>query len=294
MGHGRQPARARHRQRALPDRAGQRSPARSASPAPACTRCAARTTCRAPATPGLIPMMFPNYQRVDQPGGARLVRGLLGHASWTTSPATPWSRSCTRRWRPTADPHKVRGMYIMGENPAMSDPDLNHARHALASLRAPGGAGHLHDRDRLAGRRGAAGQRLAREDRHRQQHRPHGAAGPAGARRRRATRGRTCGSSSRSPGAWAWTGTTRASDSRRRPAVYEEMRQAMHGAIARHHLGAAGARVQRHLPLPERGRPGPAHRLHRPLPDRRRPRASWCRPTSSRPTSGRTPTTPSC
>jgi formate dehydrogenase major subunit len=25
-------------------------------------------------------------------------------------------------------------MYIMGENPAMSDPDLNHARHALASL----------------------------------------------------------------------------------------------------------------------------------------------------------------
>ncbi|HRA62275.1 MAG TPA: molybdopterin dinucleotide binding domain-containing protein, partial [Burkholderiaceae bacterium] len=27
-----------------------------------------------------------------------------------------------------------RGMYIMGENPAMSDPDLNHARHALASL----------------------------------------------------------------------------------------------------------------------------------------------------------------
>jgi len=32
------------------------------------------------------------------------------------------------------DPHKVRGMYIMGENPAMSDPDLNHARAALAAL----------------------------------------------------------------------------------------------------------------------------------------------------------------
>jgi formate dehydrogenase major subunit len=28
----------------------------------------------------------------------------------------------------------VRGMYIMGENPAMSDPDLRHARAALASL----------------------------------------------------------------------------------------------------------------------------------------------------------------
>ena len=51
LGHGREPARARHRQRALPDRTGAPSPARSASPARACTRCAARTTCRAQATP---------------------------------------------------------------------------------------------------------------------------------------------------------------------------------------------------------------------------------------------------
>jgi formate dehydrogenase major subunit len=29
---------------------------------------------------------------------------------------------------------EVRGMYIMGENPAMSDPDANHAREALAAL----------------------------------------------------------------------------------------------------------------------------------------------------------------
>src|SRR5690606_6454534 len=29
---------------------------------------------------------------------------------------------------------RVRGMYIMGENPAMSDPDLKHARAALAKL----------------------------------------------------------------------------------------------------------------------------------------------------------------
>jgi formate dehydrogenase major subunit len=35
---------------------------------------------------------------------------------------------------PESDAHKVRGMYIMGENPAMSDPNLNHTRHALASL----------------------------------------------------------------------------------------------------------------------------------------------------------------
>ena len=29
---------------------------------------------------------------------------------------------------------KIRGMYIMGENPAMSDPDVAHARQALAEL----------------------------------------------------------------------------------------------------------------------------------------------------------------
>jgi formate dehydrogenase major subunit len=28
----------------------------------------------------------------------------------------------------------IKGMYVMGENPAMSDPDANHARHALAHL----------------------------------------------------------------------------------------------------------------------------------------------------------------
>ena len=29
---------------------------------------------------------------------------------------------------------RIKGLYVMGENPAMSDPDLNHARKALASL----------------------------------------------------------------------------------------------------------------------------------------------------------------
>ena len=29
---------------------------------------------------------------------------------------------------------EIRGMYVEGENPAMSDPDLNHAREALAEL----------------------------------------------------------------------------------------------------------------------------------------------------------------
>ena len=33
-----------------------------------------------------------------------------------------------------AKKRQIRGMYMMGENPAMSDPDVDHAREALAAL----------------------------------------------------------------------------------------------------------------------------------------------------------------
>ncbi|GIT73200.1 MAG: hypothetical protein Ct9H300mP28_30140 [Pseudomonadota bacterium] len=29
---------------------------------------------------------------------------------------------------------EIKGLYVQGENPAMSDPNLNHAREALVSL----------------------------------------------------------------------------------------------------------------------------------------------------------------
>jgi len=77
---------------------------------------------------GLIPMVFPDYQRVDNPEARNKFERL---------------------WNATLDPNPgltvveimdavhegvVRGMYIMGENPAMSDPDVHHARGALAKL----------------------------------------------------------------------------------------------------------------------------------------------------------------
>ena len=77
---------------------------------------------------------------------------------------------------------KIKGMYIMGENPAMSDPNAHHAREGLATPRVPRRAGHLPHRDRVSRRRRAAGLRVAREDRHGDQHRPHGAARPPRAR----------------------------------------------------------------------------------------------------------------
>ncbi len=82
---------------------------------------------------GLIPMMFPNYQRVTDPAAHAWFEDF-----WNTKldaePGYTVVEIMHQALAPDSDPHKVRGMYIMGENPAMSDPDLNHARHALASL----------------------------------------------------------------------------------------------------------------------------------------------------------------
>ena len=82
---------------------------------------------------GLIPMMLPNYQRVDDPA----VRAWFEHFWGSPLDAAPGytvTEILDKALADDEDPHKVRGMYIMGENPAMSDPDLNHARAALAAL----------------------------------------------------------------------------------------------------------------------------------------------------------------
>ncbi len=82
---------------------------------------------------GLIPMMFPNYQRVTNKDAHAWFEKF-----WDTplddKPGYTVVEIMHKALADDSDPHKIRGMYIMGENPAMSDPDLNHARHALASL----------------------------------------------------------------------------------------------------------------------------------------------------------------
>lgn len=82
---------------------------------------------------GLIPMMFPNYQRVTNPAAHSWFENFWG-TKLDDQPGYTVVEIMNKALAPDSDPHKVRGMYIMGENPAMSDPDLNHARHALASL----------------------------------------------------------------------------------------------------------------------------------------------------------------
>jgi formate dehydrogenase major subunit len=82
---------------------------------------------------GLIPMMFPNYQRVTDKAAHAWFENFWG-TQLDNQPGYTVVEIMHKALAPDSDPHKIRGMYIMGENPAMSDPDLNHARHALGSL----------------------------------------------------------------------------------------------------------------------------------------------------------------
>jgi formate dehydrogenase major subunit len=80
---------------------------------------------------GLIPMMYPDYQRVDNPKSRERFSKAWG---------VPIEQLDDKPGLTVVEVIKgilagsVKGMYVMGENPAMSDPDADHAREALAKL----------------------------------------------------------------------------------------------------------------------------------------------------------------
>jgi len=77
---------------------------------------------------GLIPMVFPDYQPVGDAGVREKFEALWG-ATLDPNPGLTVVEIMNAVHAGT-----IRGMYIMGENPAMSDPDVEHARQALAEL----------------------------------------------------------------------------------------------------------------------------------------------------------------
>ena len=77
---------------------------------------------------GLIPMMYPDYQRVAAPEAKRRFEKF-----WSAE-LDPKPGLTVVEIMNAAYDGEIRGMYIMGENPAMSDPDLEHARAAMAKL----------------------------------------------------------------------------------------------------------------------------------------------------------------
>jgi formate dehydrogenase major subunit len=80
---------------------------------------------------GLIPMMYPDYQHVSDP---TVIASF--EKAWNVPAGTLDDKpglTVVEIMHAITD-GEILGMYIMGENPAMSDPDANHAREALASL----------------------------------------------------------------------------------------------------------------------------------------------------------------
>src|SRR3954464_15133142 len=77
---------------------------------------------------GLIPMFFPDYKPVEDPETRGFYEELWG------AKLDPKRGLTVVEIMDAVHADKIRGMYIMGENPAMSDPDVQHAREALAKL----------------------------------------------------------------------------------------------------------------------------------------------------------------
>src|SRR5947207_1010394 len=77
---------------------------------------------------GLIPMFYPDYQRVATPEAKARFEKLWGME------LDPKPGLTVVDIMHAAKKREIRAMYIMGENPAMSDPDVDHAREALAAL----------------------------------------------------------------------------------------------------------------------------------------------------------------
>ena len=78
---------------------------------------------------GMIPMFLPDYQSVMDDG----VRSAFTKV-WQSEDFSNQKGLTVVEIIKAIHADQVRGMYILGENPAMSDPDVNHARDALAKL----------------------------------------------------------------------------------------------------------------------------------------------------------------
>jgi formate dehydrogenase major subunit len=78
---------------------------------------------------GLIPMFLPDYQSVMDDG----VRSAFTEV-WKSGDFSAEKGLTVTEIMDAVHDGDIRGMYVLGENPAMSDPDVEHARDALAKL----------------------------------------------------------------------------------------------------------------------------------------------------------------
>ena len=78
---------------------------------------------------GLIPMFLPDYQTVTSDNIRNAFTEVWGSGDFSNEKGL----TVTEILDAVHEGH-IKGMYILGENPAMSDPDVTHAREALAKL----------------------------------------------------------------------------------------------------------------------------------------------------------------
>ena len=78
---------------------------------------------------GLIPMFLPDYQTVTDDG----VRSAFTDV-WKSGDFSNEKGLTVTEIMDAVHDGNIKAMYVLGENPAMSDPDVEHARDALAKL----------------------------------------------------------------------------------------------------------------------------------------------------------------
>jgi formate dehydrogenase major subunit len=78
---------------------------------------------------GLIPMFLPDYQTVTDDGVRSAFTEVWGAGDFSAEKGLTVTEIMD-----AVHAGDIRAMYILGENPAMSDPDVEHARAALAKL----------------------------------------------------------------------------------------------------------------------------------------------------------------
>ncbi|TNF22327.1 MAG: formate dehydrogenase subunit alpha [Rhodobacteraceae bacterium] len=78
---------------------------------------------------GLIPMFLPDYQDVTDDGVRRAFTEV-----WESGDFSAEKGLTVVEIMDAVHAGQIKAMYVLGENPAMSDPDVEHARAALAKL----------------------------------------------------------------------------------------------------------------------------------------------------------------
>jgi len=78
---------------------------------------------------GALPNTYPGYQKVDDPAVSKKFQDVWGVKGLSRKPGMAATEMID-----AASEGSLKAIYIMGENPALSDPDIEHTRKALKNL----------------------------------------------------------------------------------------------------------------------------------------------------------------